>query len=394
MLTISWAWSGSLRAAEPPADAPSEPAVLPIDRSYRGAGLPEAVPDDEVPAAEPEPLPELETEIEVEIEAPPEPPRFVVPSPLEPDLNAPRPRHALVYDNLLAGRYNPLGLVNELSLGYRHALASHRVSFGALLHAFVTPALARVGPRFDLQPIVVLTRTEPAGGRHRRDPVLVFDLSAGYDFQAYFGVLRQLLSFSSPVVDASDETRWRLGRAGAERVTYGHLVTLRLGLTARRGPWFARDDVRFYYQANALPTGDRVFYDPVIDIVAPNRGWTVTNDLDLGYTLDLGRGRGLEVAGRYTLTHAFYGARHYLFGQPYLQPNGPTMRVGPALFYTFFNRPDRRFNRPTLALLAQWWVRHRYRTGADVSAGVPYVVLAFLFEGVLWPDPRRRAGAR
>ena len=75
--------------------------------------------------------------------------------------------------------------------------------------------------------------------------------------------------------------------------------------------------------------------------------------------------------------------------EPISQPNGPTHRVGPALLYTIFDRPDLRFNKPTLILLMQWWAKSRYRTGQDVSAGIPYFVLGFRFEGDLLPDPKR-----
>ena len=40
--------------------------------------------------------------------------------------------------------------------------------------------------------------------------------------------------------------------------------------------------------------------------------------------------------------------------------------------------------KPTLYLLAQWWVKHRYRTGQEVSQGLPMIVLGFSFTGDLW----------
>ena len=33
------------------------------------------------------------------------------------------------------------------------------------------------------------------------------------------------------------------------------------------------------------------------------------------------------------------------------------------------------------------WAAHRYRTGADVSAAVPYFVLGFRFQGEFLPNP-------
>jgi hypothetical protein len=77
-------------------------------------------------------------------------------------------------------------------------------------------------------------------------------------------------------------------------------------------------------------------------------------------------------------------------GEPVSQPNGPTHRIGPAVLHTFYDKPERRFNRPTLIVLIQWWARHRWRTGVDVHPAVPYLVVGFLFEGDLLPDPRKR----
>jgi hypothetical protein len=39
-------------------------------------------------------------------------------------------------------------------------------------------------------------------------------------------------------------------------------------------------------------------------------------------------------------------------------------------------------------LLAQWWLSHRYRTGRDVSQGVPLLGIAFQFNGELWGGGR------
>ena len=54
------------------------------------------------------------------------------------------------------------------------------------------------------------------------------------------------------------------------------------------------------------------------------------------------------------------------------------------LAYTFFDDPDATFNRPTALLIANWWLAHRYRTGEENSAALPYIVLGFRFEGELY----------
>ena len=42
------------------------------------------------------------------------------------------------------------------------------------------------------------------------------------------------------------------------------------------------------------------------------------------------------------------------------------------------------FEKPTLLLIANWYLSHRWRTGADVTQAFPYLALAFRFEGTLW----------
>ena len=44
-----------------------------------------------------------------------------------------------------------------------------------------------------------------------------------------------------------------------------------------------------------------------------------------------------------------------------------------------------RFNRPTLILIVNWYVSHRWRTGQDVNQGFPYLVLGFAFTSDLIP---------
>lgn len=303
-----------------------------------------------------------------------------------------RPMHRLIYSNLTALRYNPLGLVNEFTGGYRYQLFKKnsllfRESFvAAQLHTFISPAFGRIGPKIDFQPLALL------------------NLSATYDYTGYFGTFGLNQSFKSPTDDWSDTEIGRRDDSGDPTidnyVTTGHFVTLAALLQAKVGRIAMRDNVKFYYADYDLRAGDTVSYDQTLDIVVPNKGWTMTNDLDLLYLFDF----GLTLGARYTLTQAFYQARHFQPAEPLSRPNGPTHRVGPALLYTFFDRPDKRFNKPTLIVLMQWWAAHRFRTGQDVSAAVPYLAIGFRFEGDILPDPaswhaktepkrkRRRAG--
>jgi hypothetical protein len=287
----------------------------------------------------------------------------------------PRPRHRIIYSNLSALRYNPLGLVNEFTAGYRYQLVDKNSllfneSFIALqLHTYVTPAFGRIGPKLDIQPLALL------------------NLSATYDYTGYFGTFDLNQSFQSPTDDWSDSELQRRGDSDDPALrnypNRGHFVTLAALLQAKVGKIAIRDNLRFYWSDYELRAGDTVSYDQTLDIAIPDDGWAMTNDLDVLYLAN----KQLTIGARYTLTEAFYQPRHFQPAEPESRPNGPTHRVGPAVLYTFFNRPHQRFNKPTLIVLVQWWAAHRFRTGQDVSAAVPYFVLGFRFEGDLWPDP-------
>lgn len=286
--------------------------------------------------------------------------------------DVPVPRHSVVYKNLFGLRYNPLGLVDEFQIGYRLQLFDRqsplfRDTFLAVkAYTFTSPAFARLGPMVEFQPLAIL------------------NLSATYMYVGYFSTFDQLQSFPTPTADFSDSTLEELGDAGENYPTWGHRVRLSALLQAKVWNIAIRDNVQFFYSNMKLREGDTVYYNQTLDLLEPNDGWVVNNDLDLIYLFDF----GLKLGARYTVAHAFYQERHFLPGEPVSQPNGPTQRIGPAILHTFYDRPDRRFNKPTLILLSQWWLRNRYRTGADVNAGVPYLVLAFLFEGQLWPNPK------
>jgi len=291
-------------------------------------------------------------------------------------------RHRFVYKNLTAARYNPLGLANEFQFGWRLQLVDKNTAlfkesyFALKAHTFLNPAFGRVGPMVELQPIALL------------------NLYAIYNAVGYFKTFDQLQSFQSPSVEAND-TELRASTDQRYPGT-GHLVTLSALLQAKVGRVAIRDNVKFYwskFNLNRDPrTGrqDTVYYDQTLDILQPNNGWVMTNDLDALYLFDF----GLKLGARYTYTHAFYRDDAFLAGET-TDTLADTHRVGPAILYsppkwrakaakrTGVSR--KRWYNPTAFLLAQWWAEHRFRTGSDVSAGVPYLVLGFSFEGDFFP---------
>lgn len=286
------------------------------------------------------------------------------------------PRHSIIYRNFTAGRINPLGLVNEFTVGYRLQLVERntqlwRDSFALFgIHGYLTPAYARIGPTLEVQPLAAI------------------NLGVTYDFVGAFGNFSQVTSFASPTDDWGPAAVRRSTRAGLNYGTTGHLVTLSGTLQMKVKNVALRSATRALWADFRLQGGDRVFYDQALDIPMPDRGWTLINETDLVYLFDRGRASGLRIALRHSVTHAFYQRRHFDQAEPTSQPNGPTLRLGPAAGYVFFDRPGARFNRPMVFLLSQWWLRHRWRTGEQRHPAIPYAAVGFQFEGDLWPHRR------
>ncbi len=168
-----------------------------------------------------------------------------------------------------------------------------------------------------------------------------------------------------------------------EKLNYkSHGGTLDLGATlrAKAGPIAIFSAFKAFHYDLRLRAGDRVWYDPVLDVMSSAQGWTVTDDTDVVFVSSFRLAAGL----RYTFTDSFFAARDYLPGQAQMNPNSPIQRLGPLVAYTFFNRPNAHFNSPTLIVIAQWFLQHRYRTGAEISEAIPWLVVAFTFNGRIW----------
>ena len=98
--------------------------------------------------------------------------------------------------------------------------------------------------------------------------------------------------------------------------------------------------------------------------------------------------RSLLFGMRFSVVQGLYPKGYYEPGDRIDDPNGPMMRLGPALGYSFHSRPGSRFDQPMLILLSQWHLTHRWRTGVDsegrgTHSAIPTLILGFTFKGEL-----------
>lgn len=269
------------------------------------------------------------------------------------------------------GRLNPLGLVYLGKFSYQFRLyesdspltANNYIGVGVT--PAVSPAFVRGGLVLEIQPLSILR------------------LWASYEGVGYFGSFRVFQSFPGVTSDHSDTTLLNLDDVEATSAysTGGTILTVGGLLQAKVGPVAARNMTRLMRPDFDLREGDRTYYDILFDVLAPDEGWFLSNDFDLLWVTDL----GLTVGGRYTLTQSFYEDRHYAPGETLGEnPNTPTQRIGPLIAYTFWDEKGQSaFDRPTVVLIVNWWLQHRFRTGADVDNAIPYVALAFTVTGDL-----------
>ena len=284
-------------------------------------------------------------------------------------LDATPPRHRISYRSLTIIRLNPLGLVEDARLSYRFRLYSSeskvfRDNFIAIgLAPTLSPAFARIGPVIEIQ------------------PASFFQLWAQYEVVRYLGGFNFLQSFPSAGATYSDtELRARAALPAGDPLknypTSGTQLTLGANVQLKVGPVVARTQARLVRPDYQLRSGDEVFYDIFYDLLAPNRGFFFTNDADVLYQ----RGR-LTAGVRWTVTRALYGDQHKAAGE-----RGPAAlhRAGPLVAFQITDNPEAQ-HVVTVLMVANWWLKHPFRTGVDVSQAIPYFVLGLAVTGDLLP---------
>jgi hypothetical protein len=270
-----------------------------------------------------------------------------------------------VHRNTLAARYNPLGLSYEGRFAYRYRLydskklALNDNFLGIGLCPWLSPVYARFGPYVEFNPLTVL------------------GFWAMVQWVQYFGLLNQVQGFESPAANFSDQA---LSAGGARKLAAsGWEVTIGATLQLKVGPIVIRDQARAVRASLGLRDGDRIYYDQIYDVGVPNEGWFVINEADV---LWQGLGDRLTAGLRYSLANPIYEAKHFAPGEPQEADNS-THRLGPLVSYAFRKKDGARIANGSVFLLAQWWLKHRFRTGADTPQGLPLIAVGVQISGDL-----------
>ena len=327
-----------------------------------------------------------------------------------PGKDSEAPQLRFVINNLLVVRLNPAGLEYQMRLGFQRRLAELDGAEGRLfrdrfvffgLAPKINPAFIKIGPSLEIQPLSI------------------FNLRVAAEYIGMFSTFGYLQSYNSVLDEYPDKLMGACASADpatlakcSYRNEGGGLIT---GTDQRRnysasgfhfmfepliqlklGPIAFRNKLALEYWYMGVNPGDRAFYDVTLDTLVPAHGWVLANDMDLLFVSKF----GLIVGARYSVVMPFYGASEVRPTESAALADNTVQRLGPMISYTFFDRGFTRFNKPTLLLIAGWYVDHRYRAGqepAGVLPGVfvqhpamPYLLLGFSFQSDLLKSARAR----
>jgi len=289
-------------------------------------------------------------------------------------------------------RLNPLGLFGEARVGFRTRLFDSPGASILLKNTYIaggfsmaaSPAFVRPGVFVEFAPLAIL------------------NLQANLEHVWWYGNFQYMQSFPhvvGPQRAAQEGTGAQEGPhafsdaqinrnrdAGLNYAGRGFHLTIGGTLQAKVGDLAIRSNfrgVRYWMNTEGAGDGrggDRTQYDIFYDVLAPTNGWLFLNDTDLIYQMtDL----GLNVGVRLSTVMPMYNTPDFasVSQADAYDNNNLTMRVGPLISYTFREQRHRMYNAPTVFMLAQWWLRHPYRTGLETTQAFPMIVLGFAFRG-------------
>jgi hypothetical protein len=272
------------------------------------------------------------------------------------------PEKRLLLQPLIVARPYPVGYDIQLLAAYQHRL--YETNNPLLSDNHVLVGLQPKGNA--LQGVF--------GAVAQVQPTSFFILRATADYWAFFGTFGNVQSFGSPAANFSDPVLRQNWNAGNFYGTSGLSLSIQptLQMAYKNFALRIRPAVQAYRMR--LHNGDGYWYDLRTDALLPANGWTVSGDVDLAYL-------GFEhwVLGvTYSLLVPLYAGADAAY-----RLENSYQRIGPVVSYTFFDHGFRKFDRPTIFLVSQWFITHRYRTGAVESGLIPFGLLGFTFNSDL-----------
>lgn len=300
--------------------------------------------------------------------------------PVEQGLTTPkavetRDPHRPYYQSLSVLRLNPLGLITRAQLGYMYKLwgnpkvdptapLGQKIKQGTYLKAAFN---TQFSPGF-VRPGIILEAV----------PVALLRFSARLEQHTYWGAFNLISSYDSPTAPHDEDALDATESYG----TTGWSARFDTRVQIKLGPIAVRSELRAEYQSLDLQNDDRVYYEPILDTLVANDGWSLITDTDLLYFA----GPKWIIGARHTWTKAIFDADDFAPGEDpdTANTNAVLHRVGPAIIYRIDNdKTGTLFNQPTVFLITQFWLNHDSRAGQQVTQAYPYTLIGFAFNGDL-----------
>lgn len=287
------------------------------------------------------------------------------------------PKTQWAFANQLALRYNPLGLQEELYLGYKKKLydaPSSNLLFGK---SYVWSGLiTRASPQFF-----------QGGGFIQTSPIAVLEINAAFlRTQALTDAGRLPSYYTQGTQDAVKRTASSRSPNG-DIIGSGWQASVQGRLQAKVGPIAIRSTHLFRYFELTLE-GDRLqqdlFYDQTLDVLTPFKSWVYQNDNDLLYADD---NNPWVLGARYTYVSPLTEVT-----QPEVDADAlySIHRAGLLFAWKFDAPPEDGLEarrRHALIVLSQWHLSHPYRAGQSMNQMIPYFAIVYVLNGRIGSEP-------
>jgi hypothetical protein len=298
----------------------------------------------------------------------------------------------LMLSDLSIFRLNPLGIETRARVGLQKRLFPSDKPIAQTNFLFLgaypklNPASAQIAFGGEIQPLSM------------------FNLKATIEVGKYFGTFGFLQSFSTPHANYSDHRLEELEEVPGrepQAASFIHAAIHPMVQAKLANKIAVRSMFQVDYWNFALRDGDTVAYEATYDTLLPDKAITLTTDTDV---LFVGK-PGLAIGLRHTWVKPLYKQKHFADVSLSEAENAEEFdrfsdanshqRLGLFAAYTLHDRGPSRWNKPTILLIASWYLDHNYRTGTpDVMApderpddftsrAFPYLLLGFAFESDL-----------
>lgn len=281
------------------------------------------------------------------------------------------PKAQWAYSNMLALRYNPLGLQDEFYVGYKktlYDLPQDNLLFGKSY--WWAGAVTRMSPQFLL-----------SGLFFRTSPIAVLELQGVFSRVIGLTQAADLPSYyTAGTLDAVASTQSPRNSSGLI-ISDGWQGSLQARVQAKVGHIAIRSTNLFRYfdlSSDGAESHD-LFYDQTLDLVTPLKSWVYQCDNDLLYA---DSNRPWVVGARHTYASSLSEPKS---SEVNAESIYSIHRAG-LLFAWKFEAPMTESGleakkQHALIVLSQWHLEHSYRTGQSMNSAIPYFAVVYSLSG-------------